>query len=92
MQNSLITDGSKVGETQYSFYNAPEGKNKGEVRFHDKNFWLTQKALAGLFDVNVLAVSKHLKNTFESGESDKNPVCAKFAHTAADGKFDFVHR
>jgi len=47
----------------------PAGKNaKVSVFFQDGTFWLTQKAMAELFGVNVPAVSKHLKNIFETGE------------------------
>lgn len=38
------------------------------VHFDQGTFWLTQKAMALLFGVNVPAVSKHLKNIFETGE------------------------
>lgn len=49
----------------------PVGKNaKVSVYFQDGTFWLTQKAMAELFGVNVPAVSKHLKNIFETGELD----------------------
>ena len=47
----------------------PVGKNaKVSVFFQNGTFWLTQKAMAELFGVNVPAVSKHLKNIFETGE------------------------
>ena len=57
-----------------------------EVRVQDKDVWLTQKAIAQLFDVERSVITKHLKNIFEGGELDENTVCAKFAHTADDGK------
>lgn len=37
-----------------------------EVFLKDETVWLTQKALAELFGVQVPAISKHLKNIFES--------------------------
>ena len=55
-------------------YNTPDGAKKIGVLYHDENFWLTQKALAGLFNVNVPAVSKHLKNIFNSGDLDEDSV------------------
>ena len=57
-----------------------------EVRVQDNDVWLTQKAIAQLFDVERSVITKHLKNIFEGGELDENTVCAKFAHTADDGK------
>ena len=57
-----------------------------EVRVQDNDVWLTQKALAQLFDVDRSVVTKHLKKIFESGELSENSVCAKYAQTADDGK------
>ena len=62
------------------------GENGIEVRVQDGDVWLTQKAVAELFDVDRSVVTKHLKNIFASKELDENSVCAKFAHTADDGK------
>ena len=52
-----------------------------EVRVQDHDVWLTQKAIAQLFDVDRSVVTKHLKNIFEKGELSENSVCAKFAQT-----------
>jgi hypothetical protein len=41
------------------------------VLFRDETAWLTQRALAELFGVRVPAITKHLKNIFESGELDR---------------------
>ena len=32
-----------------------------------ETFWATQKTMAEVFDVDVPAISKHLKNIFEEG-------------------------
>ena len=64
-----------------------EGKENGiQVMYKDETIWATQKAMAQLFDVGVPAISKHLKNIFESGELDGNSVISKMETTAADGK------
>lgn len=42
-----------------------------EVSYANETFWLTQKAMAELFGVDVRTVSEHLGNIFESGELDK---------------------
>ena len=64
-----------------------EKKEQGvEVYYKDENIWATQKAMATLFDVNVPAISKHLKNIFESGELKDDSVVSKMEITASDGK------
>lgn len=57
-----------------------------EVRYQDGSIWLTQKQMSELFDVDRSAITKHLQNIFDEDELDQNSVCAKFAHTAHDGK------
>ena len=52
-----------------------EGKDDGiQVIYKNETIWATQKAMAQLFDVGVPAISKHLKNIFESGELDEHSV------------------
>ena len=64
-----------------------EGKEDGiQVLYKDENIWATQKAMAELFGVDRTVITKHLKNIFDSSELQQNSVCAKFAHTAEDGK------
>ena len=64
-----------------------QSKESGvEVRVQDETVWLTQKAMAELFDVNIPAVSKHLSNIFQERELDENSVISKMEITASDGK------
>ena len=63
------------------------GKEEGiQVLYKDETVWATQKAMAALFDVDRSVITKHLKNIFDSNELTMEQVCAKFAHTAEDGK------
>ncbi|WDF77716.1 RhuM family protein [Mucilaginibacter sp. AW1-7] len=68
------------------FYSTPAGNIKVEVIFNAETFWLTQKRMAELFGVEVPAISKHLKNIFESNELVEASVVSKMETTASDGK------
>ena len=62
-------------------------KEKGiQVRYENETLWMTQKAMAELFDVGRPAITKHLNNIFKENELDKGAVCSKMEHTAEDGK------
>ena len=62
-------------------------KDKGiQVRYENENLWMTQKAMAELFDVGRPAITKHLNNIFKENELNKNSVCSILEHTAEDGK------
>ena len=62
------------------------GEDGIEVRVQNHDVWLTQKAIADLFEVDRSVVTKHLKNIFLSGELDESSACAKFAQVADNGK------
>jgi hypothetical protein len=62
---------------QFLLYTAPDGAVQVDVFVRDETVWLTQKALAELFGVNVPAVNKHLKNIFESGKLSREATISK---------------
>ncbi len=67
-------------------YTTPNGSVKVEIYLRDETIWLTQPKIADLFGVQRPAITKHLKNIFESGELKESSVCSILEHTAADGK------
>ena len=56
------------------------------VIFKDETFWLTQRAMAELFDVNVPAISKHLSNIFEEEELIRESTVSKMEIVQMEGK------
>ena len=64
----------------------PDSTISLEVRVEDETVWLTQQQIADLFGVKQPAISKHLKNIFQSGELDEFSVHSILEYTATDGK------
>jgi len=54
----------------------------------DENIWLTQDKIALLFGVQRPAITKHLKNIFESGELDEKMVSSILEHTTQHGALE----
>jgi hypothetical protein len=73
-------------QLNFLIYSTPQEDVKIDVAVKDETIWLTQKAMAALFDVNQPAISKHLSNVFSDGELDENSVYSILEYTAADGK------
>ena len=71
---------------KFLFYTANDGAVKIEVLYKEETVWLTQKALSELFGVQRPAITKHLKNIFETRELVENSVSSILEHTAVDGK------
>ena len=68
------------------FYTTPQGQIKVELIYRDETFWLSQKALAQLFGVDVRTINEHLKNIFDTGELEKEPTIRKFRIVQQEGR------
>lgn len=71
---------------EFLVFKTQEQEKGISVRYENENLWMTQKAMAELFDVQRPAITKHLTNIFDEKELDKKTVCSKMEHTAEDGK------
>ena len=67
-------------------YKNKEGEVVVDAIYKDETLWLSQKGMAKVFDVQVPAISKHLKNIFDEEELVRNSVISKMEITASDGK------
>ena len=56
-----------------------------EVRFEDETVWLSQALIAELFGVKRPAITKHLKNIYNSEELIESSTCSIMEHMGADG-------
>jgi len=74
--------------TEFLLYTTPNGKVKVEIFLRDENIWLTQDKIALLFGVQRPAITKHLKNIFESGELDEKMVSSILEHTTQHGALE----
>lgn len=72
--------------TNFLLYTTPNSEIKVETYMHNETVWLPQKAIAELFGVQRPAITKHLKNIFESTELEEDSVCSILEHTAEDRK------
>jgi hypothetical protein len=70
----------------FVIFQTEKGKVNIDVLFQNETLWLTQKLMAELFEVNVPAVSKHLKNIFETKELEEKSVVSILETTAEDEK------
>lgn len=67
------------------FYETEEGAVTVSVFFHNETFWMTQKLMAELFDVNVPAISKHLSNIFAEEELVRTATVSKMEIVQMEG-------
>ena len=79
MSNEVMKNGDILlyqNDTEKEFVN---------VVFYNENFWLTQKGMAELFDVNVPAISKHLQNIYDDEELEQSATISKMETVQKEG-------
>ena len=69
----------------FMVYSSAEEEVSVNAVIKDETIWLTQKAMAELFDVDKSTISRHLKNIFQEGELQEEEVVAKIATTTQHG-------
>ena len=74
-----------VKQISYVLYNAGEEDVKVNALLKDESIWLTQKAMAELFDCSPDNIGLHLKNVFEAGELEKNRTTEEISVVQKEG-------
>jgi len=76
------------GFNEILLYTTPNGKVKVEIYLQNETIWLTQQKIADLFGVQRPAITKHLKNIFETGELQEEVVSSILEHTTPHGAME----
>lgn len=72
----------------FLIYSLPNNEVRVDVFVQNETLWLTQKAMASLFDVNVPAISKHLSNIYEEGELNQKATISILETVQKEGNRD----
>lgn len=76
----------RTKKNELVIYQAPSGAIELRGDFAHENIWATQAQIASVFNAERSVITKHIRNILKDKELDADSVCAKFAHTAPDGK------
>ena len=79
MNNEIAKNGEIL------LYSYDGAKEYIDVYFKDETFWLTQSAMAELFDCSADNISLHLKNIYEEEELDRATTTEKFSVVRKEG-------
>ena len=66
-------------------YHSDEGDVSVDAYIMNDSLWITQKAMAELFGVQVPDISKHLANIYDEGELDKEATVSKMEIVQKEG-------
>jgi len=76
---------SSASFNEILLYTTPNGQVKVEIYLQNETVWLTQQKIAELFGVQRPAITKHLRNIFETGELKEEVVSSILEHTTQHG-------
>jgi hypothetical protein len=76
---------TESGFNEILLYTTPNGNVKIEIYLQNETIWLTQQKIADLFGVQRPAITKHLKNIFQTGELKEEVVSSILEHTTQHG-------
>lgn len=71
--------------SKFILYTAPTGTIKLNVLLENDTIWLTQKAIAELFETTPQNITIHLKNIFQGGELSESATCKDFLQVQKEG-------
>lgn len=75
-----------MNEIQFLLYNTPDENIKVNVIVKDETLWLTQKAMAELFECTPDNISLHLKNIYKEGELEEQATAEEISVVQKEGK------
>ncbi|HDP33800.1 MAG TPA: cell filamentation protein Fic, partial [Candidatus Hydrogenedentes bacterium] len=80
------SDNTSTPQSDILIYRTEDGRMKISVRLEEETVWLSQIALANLFETTKQDISLHIRNILEEGELSANSVVKEYLTTAVDGK------
>ena len=72
-------------KTDILIYQLEDGKTKIDVRLENETVWMTQKAVAELYQTTPQNITLHIKNIYEEGELEENSTCKNYLQVQTEG-------
>ena len=75
----------RSSSAEFLIFENQKGGKGIEVRFEKGDLWLTQKAIASLYNCSIDNISLHLKNIYNDLELDRNSTTEDFSTVQNEG-------
>ena len=80
-----MKNSNSSSECPVVLYTTPDGRITVHAIVRDETLWMTQAAMAELFDVAPQNITYHLKNIFKSGELSESATCKEILQVQEEG-------
>lgn len=84
-QNGKEMEKDKPGKSELILYQTEDGQTRIEVRLQDETVWMTQSAMAELYQTTSQNITIHLKSIFAEGEMDESSTCKEYLQVQQEG-------
>jgi hypothetical protein len=81
-----------INNSQIIIYQTENGQTKIEARLENETVWLTQKAMAKLFQTTTQNITLHIKNIFLEQELSPEATCKDFLQVQIEGERDVTRK
>ena len=72
-------------ETDILIYQTEDGNTKIDVRLENETVWMTQKAIAELYQTSSQNITLHIKNIYEEDELKEESTCKNYLQVQNEG-------
>lgn len=73
-------------DTQFLMYQTENGETKIDVRLEDETVWMTQRAMAKLYQTTPQNITLHIKNIYDEQELDEKVTCKDYLQVQKEGQ------
>ncbi|MGL5729019.1 virulence RhuM family protein [Plesiomonas shigelloides] len=70
---------------EFVLFTSADGKTRVECRFESDTLWLSQAAMAELYQVSSQAITQHIKAVYSEGELEQNSTCKDYLQVQLEG-------
>ncbi|EIE1274146.1 virulence RhuM family protein [Vibrio parahaemolyticus] len=70
---------------EFVFFTSTDGQTRVECRFESDTLWLSQAAMADLYQVSSQAITQHIKAVYSEGELEQNSTCKDYLQVQLEG-------
>ncbi len=87
MSGKIIDIGNQLlpAKSQFLLYQTEDGQTRIEVRLQDETVWMTQAAMAELYQTTPQNITTHLKSIYREGELDEAATCKDYLQVHHEG-------
>lgn len=73
-------------DSQFLLYQTEDGRTRVEVRFDEETAWLTQAALADVYQTTPQNITQHIAAIYEEGELTEAATCKPYLQVRQEGQ------